>query len=78
MSEKILKTYETDDLIIYWRPDLCEHACKCISSAPEVFNVNRRPWVMPENGKTEDIARIIDECPSEALTYKLKKDIKKE
>lgn len=69
------KTYETDEIIIYWKPDICQHAAKCTNGAPDVFEVGRRPWVMPENGRAEDIAKVIDTCPSGALTYKLKEEV---
>lgn len=67
-----MKTYETDNLIIYWKPELCQHSANCIDGDPEVFDVERRPWIKPENGKDEDIMKIIDTCPSKALTYKVK------
>ena len=52
------KCYETEKLIIHWKPD--------------VFEVGRKPWIMPENGKEEDIIKVIDKCPSGALSYKFK------
>lgn len=68
----MVKTYETDDIIIYWRPEICQHAGECTRGLPEVFNVDRRPWVMPEKASAQEIAKVIDRCPSGALSYKLK------
>ncbi|MBE6080215.1 MAG: (4Fe-4S)-binding protein [Veillonella sp.] len=64
-----VKNYETDGLVIHWNADLCEHAAKCVKGAPAVFDVSRRPWIMPENGTDEEIKKVIDQCPSGALTY---------
>lgn len=66
------KTYETESLVIHWKPDLCQHAAKCVKGAPDVFDVSRKPWIMPENGTTEEIKAVIDQCPSGALTYREK------
>jgi uncharacterized Fe-S cluster protein YjdI len=66
------KKYETDELVIIWRPEKCQHAAKCVKGAPEVFNTERRPWIDPKKGTTEEIMSVIDQCPSGALTYKRK------
>lgn len=66
------KTYETDNLIIHWKPELCEHARECVRGLPQVFDVNKKPWVMPENASDEEIMKVIDRCPSKALSYEIK------
>ncbi|SUP41686.1 (4Fe-4S)-binding protein [Veillonella criceti] len=66
MSEKI---YETDELRISWKPKLCQHAAECVKGAPAVFDVGRKPWIQPENGTTDLITKVIDKCPSGALSY---------
>lgn len=66
------KTYETDELVIIWRPEKCQHAAKCVKGAPDVFNPRKRPWINPENGTTEEIVSVISQCPSGALTYRRK------
>lgn len=63
------KTYETESIKIYWRPDICKHAGECVRGLPSVFNVNKNPWVSPQNATTEEIMSVIDRCPSKALTY---------
>jgi uncharacterized Fe-S cluster protein YjdI len=68
MSEAV-KTYETEDIKIYWRPDVCKHAAECVKGLPGVFDVNKKPWISPQNATAEDIMRVIDRCPSKALTY---------
>lgn len=66
------KTYETKNLIIYWKPELCQHSGKCVHGAPEVFDPKRKSWIIPENGQDKEIMQVIDECPSKALSYQLK------
>ena len=67
-----MKTYETDGLVIYWKPEICEHAGKCVQGAPEVFNPERKPWIVPGQTKDEKIMQVIDQCPSKALSYEIK------
>lgn len=68
------KTYETENMIIYWKPEICQHVGECVKGAPKVFEVGRKPWVMPENGTEEEIAKVLDRCPSGALTYQYKSE----
>lgn len=61
------KAYESEKLTVYWKPSLCTHATFCVRGDSEVFNVNRRPWVMLYDSKADDIVRIVESCPSKAL-----------
>ena len=66
------KAYESDDITVYWNPDLCQHAGECVRGNNEVFSPQKRPWVNLKKAPAYEIARIIDKCPSEALKYELK------
>ena len=66
------KAYENDEIIVFWKPDLCEHATECIRGNNNVFDVSRRPWIDLSQAPASEIAEIIDKCPSEALKYALK------
>lgn len=71
MSDAV-KTYETDDLTVYWRPGICQHVGNCVRGNGNVFDVKRRPWIDLSQASTEEIMRVIDTCPSGALSYKRK------
>lgn len=66
------RDYETDDLIIHWKPTLCIHSGICARGLPGVFKPKDRPWIQPENAPTEEIMAAIDRCPSGALSYDCK------
>jgi len=70
------KEYKTDDLIIYWNLSQCSHSGKCIDLLPQVFDMNKRPWITMEGAEPEEIIRIIDKCPSGALKYRLTENSK--
>ncbi|MDR1782000.1 MAG: (4Fe-4S)-binding protein [Bacilli bacterium] len=74
MSEKNLikngyRKYSGDDIDIYFNIDVCQHSGNCTHSNNEVFNVKRKPWIIANNGKKDEICQIIDKCPSGALKY---------
>lgn len=72
MEKKVIE-YKTQDLTIFWQPDICQHAGVCTKTLPRVYNVKERPWVKPENATTEELIAQIDACPSAALSYKRNK-----
>ena len=70
-SPKPAKEYQSQDIIVYWYPQDCSHAGKCWGELPEVFDLNKRPWVNLSGSTAEAIIRTIDKCPSRALQYSL-------
>ena len=65
------KTYENEDIQVFWNPKMCQHAAKCVIGNGKVFKVGRRPWVDLSQAPATEIADIIDRCPSKALQYEL-------
>ncbi len=63
------KRYSNGEITVVWRPEKCIHATRCITGLPAVFNVNARPWVKMSGATTAEIKRVVDTCPSGALTW---------
>lgn len=45
----------------------CIHSGVCLASLPEVFDLDRRPWIQPENADSEKLLEAVALCPSGAL-----------
>ena len=69
------KTYSNEDITVIWKPDLCIHSTKCWKASLKVFNPKRRPWIEMSGGSTDEIIKIVDNCPSGALSYERKKEM---
>ncbi|KIL52019.1 (4Fe-4S)-binding protein [Jeotgalibacillus soli] len=63
------KHYTSDEIDVYFHPDRCTHVSECVKRLPSVFNPNNRPWVNPEQGTSDEIAYVIEKCPTGALEY---------
>ncbi|MEO1808757.1 MAG: (4Fe-4S)-binding protein [Bacteroidota bacterium] len=72
MSQEIIKEYTNGDLTVVWKPKKCIHSEICVKTLPQVYDPNARPWIQPENATIEALQAQIDQCPSGALTYKMK------
>ncbi|MFF9065778.1 (4Fe-4S)-binding protein [Streptomyces sp. NPDC014891] len=44
----VLKEYEGEGITVTFEPRRCLHAAESVRGLPEVFDVSRRPWVLPE------------------------------
>jgi uncharacterized Fe-S cluster protein YjdI len=72
MSE-VKKHYSNEDITVIWKPDVCQHSTKCWKASLAIFNPKRRPWIDVTAGTTDEIIKIVDNCPSDALSYEKNK-----
>ena len=48
----------------------CIHAAECIRGLPDVFDTGRRPWILPDAATPDEVAAIVQRCPSGALQFR--------
>lgn len=66
---KTVRHYASDKIDISFDPDRCIHARECVRGLPAVFDIGRRPWILPTAASCDEIAAIVTKCPSGALHY---------
>lgn len=68
MSDKGRK-YTAEGIVVYYQPRLCIHAAECVRGIPTVFDTQKRPWIQPEYATPDQIAEVVQRCPSGALQF---------
>jgi uncharacterized Fe-S cluster protein YjdI/CDGSH-type Zn-finger protein len=63
------RDYQGRDIVIHWDSERCLHSGRCFGGAPAVFDPKARPWADPDGAPADEVARVVDTCPSGALTY---------
>jgi uncharacterized Fe-S cluster protein YjdI len=63
------REYEGSGIIVHWDSARCFHSRRCVLGLPDVFDFDARPWVDARAAPPDDVARVIDTCPSGALSY---------
>ena len=62
--------YRGKDIEVSFDLDICIHVAECLRGELRVFKLQRRPWVLPDEGDAGEIAKVIERCPSGALQYR--------
>jgi uncharacterized Fe-S cluster protein YjdI len=64
------KKYYGEKIDVYFNGKVCAHAAECVRGDKNVFDLARKPWILPDAGESaEHTAEVIDRCPSGALKY---------
>ena len=61
------REYRGREVNVYYNRRICSHAGQCRTKLGEVFDLDKRPWIQPDNASAEEIEAIIRACPSGAL-----------
>jgi uncharacterized Fe-S cluster protein YjdI/CDGSH-type Zn-finger protein len=64
------KVYRGRDIEVSFDLDICVHVGECLRGDRQVFRLERRPWVMPDEAEAEVVAQVVERCPSGALQYR--------
>jgi uncharacterized Fe-S cluster protein YjdI len=65
----VAREYRSDEIVVYWEPQLCIHSARCLQGLPQVFDTERRPWVDVTAESAGQIAEVVKRCPTSALRY---------
>lgn len=63
------RSYDGDGIVVSYDAHRCRHAAECVQGLPSVFDVARRPWIMPGAAPADEVADVVRRCPSGALRY---------
>jgi uncharacterized Fe-S cluster protein YjdI/CDGSH-type Zn-finger protein len=66
--ERVL-SYKGKNIVVKFSMDRCTHVAECLMGLPEVFDSRRRPWVTPDAASPDEVAEVIERCPTGALHY---------
>lgn len=67
MKSKLHK-YSGAGLTVRFDSARCIHAARCVEGLPDVFDVNAKPWVRPDNGPANEVRAVVAQCPTGALS----------
>ncbi|CAM7475830.1 MULTISPECIES: 4Fe-4S mono-cluster protein YjdI [Citrobacter] len=66
------RVYTGEKIDVYFNTALCQHSGNCVRGNSRLFNLKRKPWIMPDEVDVQIVTQVIDTCPSGALQYRHK------
>ena len=71
-DDKKVYPFEGKEIDATWDGRLCIHVQECTRAKGELFKSGRKPWGQPDLGEADYVARVVERCPTGALTYSRK------
>src|SRR5260370_12630320 len=69
-ARAVERAYANARIEVTWDPAFCSHVAECLRGLPAVFDNQRRPWIIVDNGSPGDIGEVIQRCPTGALHFR--------
>ena len=63
------RTFSSDAISVHWESERCIHTAICLNALPQVFDLQRRPWIKAGAEDAATVAAAVERCPTGALTY---------
>jgi CDGSH-type Zn-finger protein len=64
-----MDNYKGKELTIHDNRGVCSHRGYCTDNAPKVFRQQTEPWIDPDGMEIDQATKVIETCPSGALSY---------
>ena len=64
-----IREYTGDGIVVQYDAKRCIHAAECVRGLPAVFDVEKRPWIQPDNATPTELIEVVQRCPTGALQY---------
>ena len=72
--EEDVHQYDGEAIEVTWDLERCIHARECVRGLPAVFDPDERPWIEPDRAAADELAEVIERCPTGALHYRREDD----
>ena len=72
MGEKKVFKFEGESLDVEWDGRLCIHIAECGQAKGDLFVGGRQPWCKPDLVADEEVAEVVERCPTGAISYQAK------
>jgi CDGSH-type Zn-finger protein/ferredoxin len=72
IDREILQVYEGKEITINFNRSICSGAALCVRALPSVFqSEGSEDWIHPDRDETAKIIKVVNACPSGALSYSM-------
>ena len=58
------RAYTGEKIDVYFNTAICQHSGNCVRGSAKLFNLKRKPWIIPDEVDVATVVKVIDTCPS--------------
>lgn len=67
--EEDVHRYHVEDIEVSYDANRCIHVRECVNGLPDVFDPNERPWIDLDEVDPDEVAEVVERCPTGALHH---------
>ncbi len=68
-NSKSVHTFSGAEVDVTWDSRLCIHVGECGRAEGDLFVGGRKPWCQPDLVSADEVAQVVERCPTGALAY---------
>ncbi len=68
-NPKSVHTFSGAEVDVTWDSRLCIHVGECGRAEGDLFVGGRKPWCQPDLVSADEVAQVVERCPTGALAY---------
>lgn len=69
MKKSKIREYRGETISVQYDAGRCIHEAECVRELPQVFDVEKRPWIDPDSAGADRLAEVVCRCPTGALKF---------
>ena len=56
------RAYTGEKIDVYFNTAICQHSGNCVRGSAALFNLKRKPWIIPDEVDVATVIKVIDTC----------------
>ena len=60
------RVYTGEKIDVYFNTAICQHSGNCVRGSGKLFNLKRKPWIIPDEVDVATVVRVFEQITQDA------------